>query len=213
LFHERWWRDIPMSSFNRQYAVLVASMMLATSIVFCVADLWVRPARVVDAAEIAGFGVVLVGFATALVGPACLLLRSRIVQPAFPYLRAGFLVLAAPGVPLSLLGALVGVDDFPMAQLVAVCWLYEGALLIGALIFVAAGRRLGFFGPEEWPVPITGRARGLRFMWRHAGFLSLAALTCSICAVAIQAPQHNGAMGRYGYTEPRGATRSMPTWC
>lgn len=128
------------------WLLLILSMAVASVAVLTVGALfrggaWFTPVVVSMIA-------VIVALATAVAGVVYLPFRDSILRPTFPYLRWGYLWVAAPGLPFALLGLLVDVDDFPLVQMVAASMFFEAVALTGAIFFVIVGRALGVFDVE-----------------------------------------------------------------
>jgi hypothetical protein len=137
------------------WGAVVVSMMLAAALVGGLGlAIWdavssdETPQVVDGAVKLAGF----TGLASFFLGPLYVTRRREIVGPAFPFLRRGYVLLAAPGLPFMALFLATlpwGMPAYPVGYLGIPATFYEIVLPVGALIFVALGRPLGLFEADE----------------------------------------------------------------
>jgi len=100
--------------------------------------------------EISGqamWGVFAAGVFCVVVGPLFLAFRRHIVGPRFPFLRWGYLAVAAVGPAVALAFRF---DPNPATSLTIAALFYEVPAFVGTLLYVAMARLLGGFG-DEWP--------------------------------------------------------------
>lgn len=181
------------------WLLLILSMAVASVAVLSVGAVfgggaWFTPVVV---SVIAG----VVALTTAVAGVVYLPFRDSILRPRFPYLRRGYLWVAAPGLPFSIFGVFFDVEDFPLVQLVAGSLFFEAVVLTGAIIFVIVGRAWGFFDAQiarHAENPDSDRKN------LQTTLITVAVVVAAGLLLALP-PSHRGLVGRYDLAGPSAA--------